>query len=187
MGYNEDFGEGYRNGGWSNQPGAEAMNAGARAAQRDREFAESQERQRRHDAAQAAAANQTNGGGALGYQPAPPLWGDTHTSGTRGHSGGGGMGSLGQAAKTGAVGLAVVFGLYVLMAHATWTWPHAALGALAAAVVGAVAGAALYIAVQMLVMALKLAAVLLAVGVVLHLLGALDLFGVLAHLRQLLM
>lgn len=184
MGYNEDFGEGYRHGGWSNQPGAEAMNAGARAAQRDREFAESQEQQRRRDAVQAAAAtNAPTSGSDRSWGSQPSAFWTTRA----GHSRGGSIGSLGQAAKTGAVCLAVVLGLYVLMAPAAWTWPHMALGALAAAAVGTVAGAALFIVVQMLVMALKLAVVLLVVGVVLHLLGALDLFGVLAHLWQVLM
>lgn len=73
-----------------------------------------------------------------------------------------------------------------LAAVVLWVYSGMNLGqgvvyAAAAAVVGALAGAALYVALRVLAVVLRVAAGVLAIGVVLHLLGVLNLFQVLGR------
>ena len=73
-----------------------------------------------------------------------------------------------------------------LAAVVLWVYSGMNLGqgvvyAAAAAVAGALAGAALYVALRVLAVVLRVAAGVLAIGVVLHLLGVLNLFQVLGR------
>ena len=170
--WNEDFARGRREQGWSNQPGAQAYNQGSAQAQRDQQNAffdeqrRAREQMQRQQAANEFPSPVTTTPWAAGGQSVP--------SAHRGAAAGG-IDSLTSAAKSGAVLLLVLFGLYALLGQDGWTGPQLLGGAGIAVLAGAAAGAALYIAVKLLVWGLKVSLVLLAVGVGLHLLGAIDL------------
>lgn len=173
MGYNEDFAEGRRNpGAWSNQPGADGLNDGAKAGAQAYEEA----MKRAYAPKPQLASPQIN-------HPSLPIaqWNpDTGSNDQSSRPSGGstGDGTLSSFAKGGAIFLAVLFGGYALLqvqGH-SWNWPQLGAGLAVAAVAGAVAGATFYIALKLLALALKAAFVLLGIGIVLHLLGTLNLF-----------
>ncbi|QAZ40751.1 hypothetical protein C1M51_15690 [Methylibium sp. Pch-M] len=91
--------------------------------------------------------------------------------------------SLGQMASGGAWLCAVLVVGYGYLGMNLGLAQLAVYGAVAA-VAGALAGAALHITIQLLAIAFKIAVGALAIGVCLHLLGALDLFQVLRQLSQ---
>jgi hypothetical protein len=84
-------------------------------------------------------------------------------------------------AKSGASLFVVLFVGYTLLQD-YWTWPGMLGGSVAYAVAGAIAGAALFIALKVLRIAVKIAFYLLIAGFVLHLLGVLDMWAVLARI-----
>ncbi len=169
MGYNEDYREGHRRGGWSNQPGAEAFNAGARAGERARD-----EAQRRIDSPKPPVSVPTRSPVHFpGSTPQPTY---------AGRGGGEGVGSdrtLADFAKTGAVLCAAVFGGFALSQTPAWNWLQIAVGAALASVAGALGGAALYVALKLLAIAVKTTLILLGIGIALHFLGVLNIFQVL--------
>lgn len=87
-------------------------------------------------------------------------------------------------AKSGAGLLLVLFVGYTLLIGGAWTWPWMIGGGVAASALGAVAGAALYVAIRLLMILLRIAGMLLAVGIVLHLFGVLDLVAVLSRIGR---
>lgn len=84
-------------------------------------------------------------------------------------------------AKSGASLFAVVCVGYLLF-QGTWTWVSLAVYTGISALAGGAAGAALYVALKLLVIALKVAGVLLAIGVVLHLMHFINLPAVLGRI-----
>src|SRR5687768_10899243 len=100
MGYNEDFKEGYQSGGWSNQPGAEAYNAGSHKGHLDRarDFAAQERADReRQKSAQDQAKNSTLSFPVTSNQSFGMSQPSANSYGSG--SSGGGVHSIGEAAK----------------------------------------------------------------------------------------
>ena len=91
-----------------------------------------------------------------------------------------------EAAKFGAGGFFILFCLYAFIQPATWSWLQLGMGTAGAVIAGGIAGAALYIALKVLAFVLKIALALLGIGIILHLLGVLNIFVVLAPLLRML-
>lgn len=185
MGWNEDFAEGRRSpGSWSNQPGAEASNAGARQGQR--EYDESMRRAYATPASASPAAQ-------LNYPTYPNLSGTGSPQTTHGYAkgadqyngaSGGASTSMVGMAKAGAVLCALLFGAFVLTQSTQWSWSQIAIGAAASSAMGAVAGVALFIAIRVILFLLKVTLAVAGIGVVLHVLGVIDFGQALGHLAR---
>ena len=87
-----------------------------------------------------------------------------------------------EAAKVGAGGFFILFCLYAFIQPASWSWLQLGMGTAGAVIAGGIAGVALYIALRVLAFMLKVALGLLGIGIILHFLGVLDIFAVLAPL-----
>ncbi|WP_213953742.1 hypothetical protein [Variovorax sp. dw_954] len=93
--------------------------------------------------------------------------------------------TLATSAKSGA-GLFAVLCVGYMLLQGGWTLGSLAVYAGVGAVAGALAGAALYIALKVLAVAAKVAGALLVIGIVLHWLGVINLWPMLAKARHLL-
>ena len=185
--HNDDFAEGYRTKGWSNQPGAESFNEGGRAALRDQQLEFSRAQAAAREQQRLAEQKANNSSSSLPYSPFPTSSSSHYPTWTTGSSGSGaGFGSMEEAAKVGAGGFFILFCLYAFIQPATWSWLQLGTGAAGAVIAGGIAGAALYIALKVLAFVLKIALALLGIGIILHLLGVLDIFVVLAPLLRML-
>lgn len=80
-------------------------------------------------------------------------------------------------AKNGAFGFLVIFGLVVFANQEAWTLEQIISTGLVVVLVGAVCGVVLFVAFELLKMALAI----LGIGILLHLLGFIDLFQVLGQ------
>lgn len=179
MSYESEYDRGHRTGARDN-PAAEA-GARDRFYERQREQAEAARDQCRSDQALQAFADATQGSG--------PASGSTGTAAGSWSSGGGGSG--GSMTLRGSMSMGAMLGVTLVVfiwvfGSADWTLQDLVARGLAGGAVGALAGAALYVALVVLLFALKVAFVLLALGVVLHLLGTIDLFSVLQQLTRML-
>jgi len=185
--HNEDFAEGYRTKGWSNQPGAQSFNEGGRAALRDQQLEFSRSQAAVREQQRLAEQRAINSSSSLPYSAFPTSGSSQSPTWTTGSSGSGaGFGSMEEAAKVGAGGFFILFCLYAFIQPASWSWLQLGMGTACAVIAGGIAGVALYIALKVLAFMLKVALGLLGIGIILHLLGVLDIFAVLAPLLRML-
>ena len=181
--HKEDFAEGYRTKGWSNQPGAQSFNEGGRAALRDQQLEFSRSQAAVREQQRFAEQRAINSSSPLPYSPFATSGSSQSPTWTTGSSGSGsGFGSIEEAAKVGAGGLFIFFCLYAFIQPASWSWLQLGMGTAGAVIAGGIAGVALYIALKVLAFILKVALGLLGIGIILHFLGLLDIFAVLAPL-----